>query len=53
VKAANILLTSEAEVKIADFGISDSVGKTSDSIGTPLWMVWNIDVGFRIARHQK
>jgi len=38
VKAANILLTEEAQVKIADFGISDTIGKASDSIGTPLWM---------------
>eukprot|EP01119_Soliformovum_irregulare_P012399 TRINITY_DN3219_c0_g1_i1.p1 TRINITY_DN3219_c0_g1~~TRINITY_DN3219_c0_g1_i1.p1 ORF type:complete len:487 (-),score=195.36 TRINITY_DN3219_c0_g1_i1:29-1489(-) len=38
VKCANILLTSEAEVKIADFGISDSIGKAQDSMGTPLWM---------------
>eukprot|EP01118_Nematostelium_gracile_P004154 TRINITY_DN1488_c0_g1_i1.p1 TRINITY_DN1488_c0_g1~~TRINITY_DN1488_c0_g1_i1.p1 ORF type:complete len:449 (-),score=99.10 TRINITY_DN1488_c0_g1_i1:3-1349(-) len=38
VKSANILLNAEAEIKIADFGISDSVGKASDSIGTPLWM---------------
>ncbi len=38
VKAANILLNEEAQVKIADFGVSDTIGKANDTIGTPLWM---------------
>ncbi|PRP80442.1 hypothetical protein PROFUN_11897 [Planoprotostelium fungivorum] len=38
VKSANILLTDEAQIKIADFGVSDVIGKANDSIGTPLWM---------------
>ena len=37
-KAANILLTEEGQVKIADFGVSDTLGKANQSIGTPLWM---------------
>jgi serine/threonine protein kinase len=39
VKAANILLTEEATIKIADFGVSATLGKTTGTIGTPLWMV--------------
>lgn len=42
VKAANILLNAEGEVKIADFGVSDTIGKAHESIGTPLWMVFFI-----------
>jgi len=41
VKAANILLTEEAEVKIADFGVSaqlETATKTEEQTGTPLWM---------------
>jgi len=38
VKAANILLTEEGQIKIADFGVSDVIGKANDTIGTPLWM---------------
>eukprot|EP01120_Amphizonella_sp_Union-15-10_P012031 TRINITY_DN5273_c0_g1_i1.p1 TRINITY_DN5273_c0_g1~~TRINITY_DN5273_c0_g1_i1.p1 ORF type:complete len:595 (-),score=98.33 TRINITY_DN5273_c0_g1_i1:107-1891(-) len=41
VKAANILLTEHAEVKIADFGVSDQLCTTlfpGTFIGTPLWM---------------
>jgi serine/threonine-protein kinase 24/25/MST4 len=41
-KCANILLNSNGDVKIADFGvsaqISDSVQKRSSIIGTPCWM---------------
>eukprot|EP01132_Coremiostelium_polycephalum_P000679 gene679-840_t len=42
IKAANILLNEEAIVKLADFGVSaqldDVMSKSTDFIGTPLWM---------------
>jgi len=41
VKAANILLHEDGQVKIADFGVSGELekgAKPSESIGTPLWM---------------
>lgn len=42
IKCANILLNSNGDVKIADFGvsaqISDSVTKRSSIVGTPCWM---------------
>lgn len=39
VKAANILLTLDGKVKIADFGVSEQLdAKVKESIGTPLWM---------------
>eukprot|EP01117_Protostelium_nocturnum_P009447 TRINITY_DN3370_c0_g1_i2.p1 TRINITY_DN3370_c0_g1~~TRINITY_DN3370_c0_g1_i2.p1 ORF type:complete len:781 (+),score=334.70 TRINITY_DN3370_c0_g1_i2:79-2421(+) len=41
VKAANILVTEEAGVKIADFGVSAQLQKNhkvKDTMGTPLWM---------------
>lgn len=45
VKAANILLNDQAQVKIADFGVSEQFSghgaesRTSDKVlGTPLWM---------------
>ncbi|KAL6046573.1 germinal center kinase 1-like isoform X2 [Balamuthia mandrillaris] len=44
VKAANILVNHKAEIKIADFGVSEklratSKGRTSSKmLGTPLWM---------------
>jgi hypothetical protein len=42
VKAANILLTEDGEVRLADFGatgqLTDSVTKRDTRVGTPLWM---------------
>eukprot|EP00007_Cunea_sp_BSH-02190019_P004525 CAMPEP_0174240368 /NCGR_PEP_ID=MMETSP0417-20130205/18519_1 /TAXON_ID=242541 /ORGANISM="Mayorella sp, Strain BSH-02190019" /LENGTH=994 /DNA_ID=CAMNT_0015319451 /DNA_START=447 /DNA_END=3431 /DNA_ORIENTATION=- len=42
VKAGNILLTDEGDIKIADFGVSEqlssAVAKADDLCGTPLWM---------------
>ena len=42
VKAANILLTEDGEVRLADFGatgqLTDSVTKRETKVGTPLWM---------------
>eukprot|EP01087_Luapelamoeba_hula_P005064 TRINITY_DN15152_c0_g1_i1.p1 TRINITY_DN15152_c0_g1~~TRINITY_DN15152_c0_g1_i1.p1 ORF type:complete len:813 (-),score=145.95 TRINITY_DN15152_c0_g1_i1:13-2451(-) len=40
VKAANILLTEDAQVKIADFGVSEKMGtpRMGRVLGTPLWM---------------
>eukprot|EP01103_Thecamoeba_quadrilineata_P005247 TRINITY_DN15071_c0_g1_i1.p1 TRINITY_DN15071_c0_g1~~TRINITY_DN15071_c0_g1_i1.p1 ORF type:complete len:510 (+),score=95.20 TRINITY_DN15071_c0_g1_i1:50-1579(+) len=41
VKSANILITEEARVKIADFGVSEQLQYSHDSdevIGTPHWM---------------
>jgi hypothetical protein len=38
---SKILLTGDAEIKLADFGVSaelDSATKTEEQIGTPLWM---------------
>lgn len=44
VKAANILLNQQAQVKIADFGVSDRLQDLAEgtrkleAVGTPLWM---------------
>eukprot|EP01133_Synstelium_polycarpum_P010587 gene10587-12319_t len=42
VKAANILLNEQSEVKIADFGVSEKLNgafdQSKEMIGTPLWM---------------
>ena len=29
---------------LADFGVSDSIGKANQSIGTPLWMVYQLSI---------
>lgn len=44
-KAANILLSEDAQVKIADFGVSDQIYHTllpDALVGTPLWYVHTI-----------
>ena len=42
IKCANILIATNGDVKIADFGVSaqlsDSVTKRSTIVGTPCWM---------------
>lgn len=38
IKAANILLTETAQVKIADFGVSEVLGRSKELMGTPYWM---------------
>lgn len=47
--AANILLTSDAQVKLADFGVSaqlsDSIKKRHTLIGSPFWMAPEVFMG--------
>jgi serine/threonine protein kinase len=45
-KAANILLSEDAQVKIADFGVSDQIFHTllpDALVGTPLWYALTFD----------
>lgn len=45
IKAANILLDETAQVKIADFGVSEVLGKSKDLMGTPYWMAPEVCAG--------
>jgi len=40
IKAANVLLSDQAEIKLADFGVSEVFTNVSNksTVGTPLWM---------------
>ncbi|KAI5193450.1 Serine/Threonine-Protein Kinase Tao1 [Manis pentadactyla] len=38
IKAANILLTEQGQVKLADFGLASMVSPASSFVGTPYWM---------------
>ncbi len=44
-KAANILLDDKAQVKIADFGVSEVLGKSKELMGTPYWMAPEVCAG--------
>eukprot|EP01091_Cochliopodium_minus_P011279 TRINITY_DN3154_c0_g1_i1.p1 TRINITY_DN3154_c0_g1~~TRINITY_DN3154_c0_g1_i1.p1 ORF type:complete len:675 (-),score=181.14 TRINITY_DN3154_c0_g1_i1:11-2035(-) len=45
IKAANILLDEQAIIKIADFGVSDILGKSKETIGSPYWMAPEVCLG--------
>ncbi|KAL6073584.1 Serine/threonine-protein kinase 4 [Balamuthia mandrillaris] len=49
VKAGNVLINGDGDVKIADFGVSeqlsDAVAKSRTRIGTPLWMAPEVIAG--------
>lgn len=49
VRASNILLTNEGEVKLSDFGLScrlsTNLGKRSTAIGSPSWMAPEVVTG--------
>ncbi|XP_057355483.1 LOW QUALITY PROTEIN: serine/threonine-protein kinase TAO1-like [Manis pentadactyla] len=38
IKAANILLTEQGQVKLADFGLASMASRASSFVGTPNWM---------------
>jgi len=57
VKAANILLTMEGSVKLADFGVSaeliHTLGYSESFIGTPFWMSPEVFKYYLVCRNQQ
>ena len=45
IKTANILLDETAQSKIADFGVSEVLGKSKELMGTPYWMAPEVCAG--------
>ncbi|KAL6074226.1 Serine/threonine-protein kinase pakG [Balamuthia mandrillaris] len=38
IKAANILINEQGQIKLTDFGVSDTIGMDDETIGSPYWM---------------
>eukprot|EP01088_Endostelium_zonatum_P009974 TRINITY_DN2329_c0_g1_i2.p1 TRINITY_DN2329_c0_g1~~TRINITY_DN2329_c0_g1_i2.p1 ORF type:complete len:534 (-),score=111.22 TRINITY_DN2329_c0_g1_i2:70-1671(-) len=45
IKAGNILITEAGVVKLADFGVSDTLGMDDETIGSPYWMAPEVAIG--------